>query len=71
MLLDQICKILIVDDTFEYSSMRKPYYQTAREFKPTSYIEVHLKCDVEVAIENNKTRENPMGVSEENIRNIH
>ena len=71
MLIDQVCKILIVDDTFEYSSMRKPYFQTARDVKPTSYIEVHLKCEVETAIANNKTRKNPMGVTEENIRNIH
>ena len=70
MLLDQVCKILIVDDTFEYHSMRKPYYQAAREIKPTSYIEVHFKCDMELAIANNKTRANPMEVTEENIRNI-
>ena len=50
--------------------MRKPYYQTARDIIPTSYIEVHIKCDVESAIRNNAERDNPMGVTEETIRNI-
>ena len=71
MLLYQVCKILLVDDTFEYQSMRKPFYQAARDIKPTSYVELHVKCPIDTAIANNKERENPMAVTEQTIRNVH
>ena len=47
-------KVVIVDDTFEYGSMRKVYYQLARdELEKTAYIELHIKCSVETALRNN------------------
>ena len=44
--------LLIVDDTFEYASMRKAYYQIAREYS-VIYGELHLKCPLETALERN------------------
>ena len=44
--------LVLVDDTFEYSSMRKAYYQIAREYS-VLYGELHLTCPLETAVERN------------------
>lgn len=44
--------IVIIDDTFEYGSMRKVYYQLARE-KRVAFLELHIDCSLEDAIRNN------------------
>ena len=38
--------LVIVDDTFEYASMRKVYYQLARELH-TRYLELHVVCPID------------------------
>ena len=38
---NEAARIVVVDDTFEYNSMRKVYYQLARELQ-VGYVEVHI-----------------------------
>lgn len=52
-------KFVILDDNFSHRSMRKLYYQLARE-TGGSYLELHLHLDVEEALIRNSKRDKPV-----------
>ncbi len=58
---------MILDDNFSHRSMRKIYYQLARD-TGCSYLELHLPIDIEEAITRNSKRVKP--VPEEVIRTM-
>ena len=49
-------EMVIIDDCFEYGSMRKVYYQLARELR-VGYFELHIDCPLDVAMANNLRRQ--------------
>ncbi|XP_022086646.1 L-seryl-tRNA(Sec) kinase-like isoform X2 [Acanthaster planci] len=59
--------VLLIDDNMFYRSMRYEYYQLARKYN-TSFCQVYLQCNTEVALARNSQRRNV--VPEETVRKM-
>ena len=62
--------VLVVDDNFYFRSMRKPWFQLAREFG-AAYVQARIVADVDVCIEKNGAREAGQRVPEYVIPQMH
>jgi tRNA uridine 5-carbamoylmethylation protein Kti12 len=52
---------VVIDDTNEYRSMRKPYFRLA-QFKQFGYLEIHFtSCTYQESILRDSKRPNPVG----------
>ena len=62
-------RILLIDDNFEYRSMRYKFYQIARQYK-IGFLIIYVKCDINQCIQRNTKRKGLSNVSQDIIFNM-